>query len=200
MVAVKIYIEGGGEGKHLEIVFQRAWTKFFQAAGLQGCMPRSIRGKGRKNTHDLFCTAFKNRQPSEAVLLLLDSETPVQEGDSVWQHLKKRDQMEPPAGADDQNAYLMAQVMEMWLLADPKALQNYFGSKFKTNKIPDWRDLEAQPKQAVFDALDNATAECEKQYAKGKISFDALSGISPKLVAEKCPHAKRLLDFLAKQL
>lgn len=197
MVAIKIYIEGGGEGKHLDIAFQRAWAKFFQAAGLQGRMPRAVRGKGRKNTYDLFCTAFKNRKADELPLLLLDSEDAVAERDTAWQHLKKRDQMDRPKGSEDHHVYLMVQVMETWLLADPEALQAYFGSKFKANKIPAWSDLEAQPKQNVLDVLGKATAECEeKRYAKGKVSFEVLACIHPHKVKEKCPHAKQLLDFL----
>ena len=88
--------------------------------------------------------------------------------------------------------------METWLLADSEALREYFGSKFKANKIPAWPDLEAVGKQRVFEVLDQATAGCdEKCYAKGKISFEVLAKISPQKVAGKCPHAKRLLDFLA---
>lgn len=48
MVSIKIYIEGGGEGNDLDIRFRRAWTKFFQAAGLLGRMPRPSRGKGEE--------------------------------------------------------------------------------------------------------------------------------------------------------
>ena len=29
VVTIKIYIEGGGEGKDLDIRFREAWTKFF---------------------------------------------------------------------------------------------------------------------------------------------------------------------------
>ena len=54
MVANKIYIEGGGEGRDLDIRFREAWTKFFKSAGLSDRMPRPVRGKGRANTFDLF--------------------------------------------------------------------------------------------------------------------------------------------------
>ncbi len=198
MVAIKIYIEGGGEGKDLDIRFREAWTKFFKAAGLERRMPRPFCGKGRKNTYDLFCTAFKNRKVEEFALLLLDSEDAVAEGDTVWQHLKKHDQMDKPAGATDKHDYLMVQVMETWLLADAETLRTYFGKQFKVSKIPAWTDLELQSKQSIFDALDKATAGCgEKRYAKGRISFEVLAIISPQKVADNCPHTKQLLDFLA---
>lgn len=197
MVNTKIYIEGGGEGKYLEICFQKAWTKFFKAAGLEGRMPRPVRGKGRKNAYDLFCTALAHARKGETPLLLVDSEATVQPDHSVWQHLKVRDNWDKPPKADDRHAYLMAQTMETWLLADPEALQIYFGNDFKPDKIPAWLELEKVAKADVFAALVRAAVACkEKSYAKGKISFEILSAVSPQKVAEKCPQAKRLLDFL----
>lgn len=35
-MTIKIYIEGGGEGKDLDSRFREAWTRFFTAAGLAG--------------------------------------------------------------------------------------------------------------------------------------------------------------------
>lgn len=147
MVNVKIYIEGGGEGKYL---------------------------------------------------VLVDGEDAILKGHTAWQHLKARDDWDKPKNATDEHAYLMAQVMETWLLADKDTLRVHFGSNFKSGKIPAWTDLESVPKQSVFDALNKATVECgEKQYAKGKISFDLLGKIDPEKVKRKCLHAKRILDFLA---
>ncbi|MBK6996678.1 MAG: hypothetical protein IPH31_17755 [Lewinellaceae bacterium] len=117
----------------------------FKAAGLAGRMPRPVRGKGRTNTFDLFSTAIQNIQPNEMPLLLLDSEYEIVSGKTVWQHLKVRDGFIKPNSASDEHAYLMAQVMETWLLADPDTLRAYFVSKFKADKIPVWKDLEAQP-------------------------------------------------------
>ena len=201
MVSIKIYIEGGGEGKHLEIGFLRAWSKFFQAAGLQGRMPRVVRGKGRKNTYDLFCTALKHSKPGEIPLLLLDSEGAVNEEHKIWQHLNSHsdDRFEQPAKATEAHAYLMVQVMETWLLADLDALKSHFGSQFKPDKIPAWKELETQHKSEVFAALEKATAACTQPYAKGKVSFEVLAKIDPKKVKERCPNARRLLDFLAQK-
>jgi len=198
MVNIKIYIEGGGEGKDLDSRFREAWTKFFKAAGLSGQMPRPIRGKGRLHTHDLFVTAFNNRSKNEIPLLLLDSESAIEDGNSIWQHLKSRDQIEKPAQASEEHVYLMVQVMETWLLSDPNALGSYFGSKFKSGKIPVRPDLEAVDKQRIFDTFEQATIDCgQKRYAKGKISFELLGAVNPQKVADKCAHAKRFLDFLA---
>lgn len=56
MVSAKIYIEGGGEGQLLDTIFRESWNAFFKAAGLAGRMPRVVRGRGRKQTFDLFGT------------------------------------------------------------------------------------------------------------------------------------------------
>lgn len=201
MVTIKIYIEGGGEGKDLDIRFREAWRKFFEAAGLSGKMPRPVRGKGRANTFGLFQSAVQNSMPSEMPLLLLDSEDAVSpDHNGIWQHLKNHDGWNKPSQATDDHAYLMVQVMETWLLADPEALKHYFGDKFKADKIPAWPALEAQSKQRIFDTLDKATAECgDRRYAKGKISFEVLGSINPQRIALKCPHARRLLTFLAQR-
>ena len=46
---VRIYIEGGGEGKELDEVFRRAWKRFFEAAGVRRKPPSSEKADG--NTH-----------------------------------------------------------------------------------------------------------------------------------------------------
>jgi len=195
MVTIKIYIEGGGEGKDLDKRFRQSWTEFFKKAGLPR-MPRPVRGKGRTNTHDLFATAIRAKEKDVLPLLLLDSEDPVKEGHTVWQHLKVRDDMDRPAGALDNQAYLMIQVMETWFLADRESLQAFFGSKFKTNKIPQWLNLEDIDKVRIIEALDSATQDCNKKYAKGKTSFEVLAATNPGKVENACPNAKALLDFL----
>lgn len=197
MVAIKIYIEGGGEGKDLDIRFREAWSKFFTSAGLSGRMPRPVRGKGRRHTYDLFCTAITNQQKGEFPLLLLDSEDPFDATQSRWKHLERRDRMEQPGNATEEHLYLMAQVMETWILADLESINSYFGDLFNKDKIPAWHDLEAVPKHAIFDALEKATSKCgHRKYSKGKISFEVFAVLKAHKVAEKCPEAKRLLDFL----
>lgn len=198
MVTIKIYIEGGGEGKDLDIRFREAWTKFFKAAGLSGRLPRPIRGKGRTNTYELFRTAIQHGNPEELPLLLVDSEGPVDANHSVWQHLKIRDAWEKPEQASEKHAYLMVQIMETWFLSDLETLGAYFGHKFKPDKIPQWVDLESVSKQKILDVLEKSSTECgQRRYTKGKISFELLAVIRPESVAARCPHAKAFLGFLA---
>ena len=149
-----IYIEGGGDrNENLERLFRRAWTKFFAAAGLEGHLPRVVRGGSRSRTFDLFRKAAGNPSPDRVPLLLVDSEEPVQEGHSPWQHLNARDNWSPPGGAGDDQAFLMVQVMETWFLADREALRRYFGTRFRENALPQWPRLEDVSKARVFTAL-----------------------------------------------
>jgi len=197
VVSAKIYIERGGEGQLLDTLFRQGWTAFFKAAGLEGRMPRIVRGQGRKRTFDLFVTAVKNPEPGVLPLLLVDSEEPVAESHTVWQHLKARDRnWERPAGARDDQAFLMVQLMETWFLADHDVLRKYFGQALREEPLKAWPSLAEVPKATVLSALDRATAACSPCYAKGKVSFEILARLNPARVEQACPDAKRLLDRL----
>lgn len=195
-MSVKLYIEGGGHGQLLDTLFRQGWTRFFEAAGLAGKMPGVVRGQGRKQTLDLFATAVAHPRGGTLPLLLVDSEGAVEETHSVWQHLKARDGWERPPGAAEDQAFLMVQVMETWFLADRDLLKRYFGKCLRETHLRQWPALEAVPKLTVFDALDKATAGCEKPYAKGKVSYELLGQLSPTRVEAASPHAKMLLDRL----
>lgn len=192
-----LYIEGGGDGnQQLETLFRHSWRTFFEAAGLKDHKPRVVRGGGRKRTFDLFARAIKAPDPQRVPLLLVDSESSVAAGHSVWQHLQTHDGWNCPPNADDDQGFLMVQVMETWFLADRDSLKRYFGANFKENALKQWPQLEAVPKEKVLGALEQATAHCAKRYAKGKVSFELLAQIDPALVEAACPHAKALLDRL----
>lgn len=192
----KIYAEGGGEGQLYDSLFREGWTSFFTAAGLAGHMPSVVRGGGRERTFDLFLTAVRNPRQGELPLLLVDGEDVVKSGSTVWQHLKSRDNWSRPDGVTDDQVFLMVTVMETWFLADRALLRLYFGGALREQHLRAWPALEAVPKETVFKALDQATAGCAKQYAKGKVSFELLRKLSPQSVEAACPHAKRLLDSL----
>jgi len=195
-VSAKLYIEGGGDGQLLDTLFRQAWAQFFQAAGLAGKMPGVVRGEGRAQTFDKFCTAVANARPGELPLLLVDSEDAVMTGHSVWQHLKARDSWNKPNAAADDQAFLMVQVMETWFLADRDLLRKYFGASLRENAFRQWPALEDVPKSTVFAALDQATAGCQKPYSKGKVSYQLLGRLSPDQVEAACPNGKALLDRL----
>lgn len=104
--------------------------------------------------------------------------------------------MATPADADEDDAYLMVQVMETWFLADRDALRRYFGSQFLESALGSWPELERVPKTTVLQALQRATSGCANPYAKGKVSFELLAQIAPARVEAACPHARALLSRL----
>lgn len=193
---VKIYAEGGGDSQLQDTQFRRGWSEFFTRAGLEGRMPKVIRGKGRGRTFEHFVTALETCKGDELPLLLLDSEDAVASGHTAWQHLKARDGWDRPQGAADDQAFLMVQFMETWFLADRDALRRYFGGGLREKHLPAWPQLEAVSKPQVLEALRGATAACERHYAKGRVSFELLGAIDPGKVEAACPHARALLGRL----
>ncbi len=193
---VKLYVEGGGEGKELAGRFREGWHRFFEKAGLGGRMPGIVRGGSREKTLDLFKNAASTPKPGEFPILLVDSEVAVPPDRAPWAQLRAADGWEPPPGVGEDQAFLMVQVMETWLLADREALERFFGEDWQDAKLPKWPQLETVPKKTILDALDHLSARGRRRYSKGKVSFDLLGRIDPGKVEAKCPHAKALLDFL----
>ena len=198
-MTVTLYIEGGGDNRRLGAQFRECWTSFFEAAGLRGHMPKVIRGGSREQTFDRFAKMIASPSPEAVPLLLVDSESPVSGDHSAWRHLREQDGWRKPAGAGGDDAFLMVQVMETWLLADRNALRNFFGPRFLESALGDRAELEQVPKTTVLQALRRATRECSSRYSKGKVSFELLARVDPALVEAACPHARALLDRLRGQ-
>ena len=200
MVA-KIYVEGAAQNSYLHRTHcRKSFQEFFtHTAGLEGKLPRIVPCGGRQRAYDAFVTAARNPQSDGLPLLLVDSETAVQKGMTVWAHIKARpgDNWDKPEGVKDDQAFLMVQVMESWFMADRDTLKSFFGQGFRAQAIPKWPRLEDVPKQSVYQALDHATAACgPRRYAKGTMSFSLLAEISPGEVEKASPHAKALFERL----
>jgi hypothetical protein len=195
MVTVKLYVEGAGQTDLERSQCRQAFSKFFESAGLAGKLPRTVPCGGRQSAYDAFITALRSAKAGDLPLLLVDAEGAVAMGQTVWQHLKSRDNWDKPAGVGDDQAFLMVQVMETWFLADREMLRAYFGPEFAEKHLHAWPSLEDVPKQTVYDALERATANCkQKAYAKGKVSFEVLEKVDPGKVEIACPHAKAFLE------
>ena len=159
-------------------------------------MPRVVRGGPRDQTFHRFATAIANPDSERVPLLLVDSEGPVQAGHSVWKHLQARDKWSQPDGSREDQAFLIVQFMETWLLADRTALKKHFGEQFKETALKRWPQLEAVRKKTVLDALKKATNNCSGLLCQGQ-GFVCIAGKNqPTLVEAACPHAKALLDRL----
>lgn len=196
MVKVKLYVEGAAARN--DLMRQRcreAFSVFFQAARVT-LRPRTVPCGGRQAAYDAFVNAVNAGKPDELPLLLVDSEESVVVGLSKWQHLKLRDDWECPNGVRDDQVFLMVQVMESWFLADRAALRDHFGSRFSDQPFRSWPDLEAIPKQTVYDVLHKASAACTQPYQKGDVSFKILGSLNLGKVEAVCPHARELLERL----
>ncbi len=204
---MKLYVEGGGESKALKTACRAGFSEFLSKAGLKGKMPRIVACGSREDAFDSFCTAINQ---GDCACLLVDSEDAVatkhQQGKpeqwQPWEHLKQCDNWEKPESATDLECHLMVQCMEAWFMADCKATAIFFARGFEENRLPAAaRPIESISKQELYDALKNATQNCQKgRYDKGSHSFKLLAMLEPANVQTASPWAKRLIDTLKKQM
>lgn len=193
MVKVRVYVEGGGDARSGDLATQarRAFGELiFKATGKRvsviACGPRT-------QTLDAWKT-HREQQPGDLSFLLLDSEGPVRDIERPIEHLKELEKWGFPEDVPSSCVHLMIQVMETWLIADPKALSVVFGRLFDRSKVPKWPNLEQVSKSAIFKTLKEATAK--KPYAKGAHSFKVLAEVDPAPLQAACPSAKRFFDAI----
>jgi len=197
-VSVRIYVEGGGDhNKRITDACRQAFSQFFAKVSPAQARPKVIPGGSRRATFDDFCTALKSH-PSDFVVLLVDSERPVEVGDTPWSHLHKQpDGWDRPAEAQDNQAHLMVQCMEAWLLADCEETAAYFGDGFLLNSLPGQPNVEHVAKQDLLQALEHAARPTLKgQYHKTRDGFAILERIDPQKVRTASQHADRLFQIL----
>ena len=193
-MSVKLYVEGGGDSKHLRIQCRRGFRKFIEKSGLSGRMPRIVACGGRERAYEQFKTALEDG--AIVPMLLVDAEEPVTRSDS-WRHLSDRDGWGRPDGAMGDHCHLMVQVMESWFLADRTALAEFYGHGFRESSLPGNLRVEEIRKEDVLRGLKVATRSTTKgSYDKGAHSFAILGVVDPDAVASVAPAAKRFLDVL----
>lgn len=201
---VVVYAEGGGDSDQLRSELRQAFAGFFDKTELQTCKPRVIACGSREHAFRDFRLAIN--QGANA-LLLVDSEAPVIDAHQPpsgsrfqpWAHLKSRDNWDRPDKASDEDCHLMVQCMESWLVADWETVSGFFAQGFKSNEKPS-QPTEKIPKDALFNALEKATKDCQKRkYGKGSHSFKLLALILPERVRKASPWAKRFIDEIVKR-
>ncbi len=208
MVAITVFVEGGGDTNDLRTACRRAFKTFLTEAGVTG--PHTINARGsRGKAYESFCIAVAQ---GASALLLVDSEALVsaahQPGEDKsqwkpWEHLRQRDKWSKPEGATDKDCHLMVVCMESWLIADRQRLQAFFGQGLKPNALPKQsRSIEGIDKQALYKSLKTATAHCKTkaEYGKGEHSFQLLRLIDPAKVTVASGWAERLIDELKRGL
>ena len=176
---IRIYIEGGGEGKNTKALLRQGFSSFFKelvqvARSKQINWDITVCGSRNKAFRD-----FKNAladHPNAFIILLVDSEAPVKQ--PPWEHLKLRDNWDSP-GVDDTHCYLMVQAMEAWFMADIDTLKNFYEQGFKENTIPKNTNVEMIEKDVLERKLKEATRDTK---SKGEY--------------KKIQHASKLLEML----
>ena len=198
---VRVYIEGGAEGRIADSDFRRGWKRFLNELHL---LARSngyhslevVRGKGRANTFRGF-TKHQMEHPNDLCVLLVDAETEAPEGVRVWDIVARRaqDSWHRPNWATDRHLYLMAYFIETWLLTDQDALQQYFKKGFNPKVLPT-TNLESRSKDEIENALISATKNSSKgEYQHGQ-SHEIIGITRPDRV-KTLKHGRRLFETLS---
>lgn len=201
-MSVKVYVEGGAFAtpkSHLQKTeCRKAFSRFFEEAGLAGKMPGVVVCGSRNNAYNKFCDAV-SKDSDVFPILLVDSEAPVAGGSGAWTHLKHRDNWDKPANAADDHAHIMVQVMESWLVADPDNLARFYKQGFNAAALPKTANgnIESVSKEDIYDKLEKATKQTQSgAYNKGKHSFKLLETTNPELVKKASPFADKLIETL----
>lgn len=199
MKAIAIYVEGGGNhpGPELRVGFDTLLKAQKEAARERKLHWRMVLCGGRQAACDAFLDAVR-MEPEVVNVLLVDSEGPVaaETGNATndaaqrRQHLKTRDGWNLDA-VDAERIHLMVQCMEAWIVADPEALAAFYGQHFKAKALPARQNLEEEPKQDLYDKLDEATSDkrlTKGRYGKIRHASELLKRIDPAKVAVRCPR------------
>ena len=202
MTDAKLFVEGGGASKELQARCREGFKKLLGNSGFTGRLPRIIACGSRNEAYDNFRVAHRAGRTSY-IALLVDSEDPVTDGEKPWDHLKLRDKWDRPAGASDNQVFLMTTCMETWIIADRAGLTRFF-ERYKpclrAAALPSAVDMEARLRHPVQEALMTTTQDCANPYAKNKRSFEALAGADPAVLRSLLPAFARMERILSAKL
>jgi len=173
--------------------------KIRRKAGAQRCKFKLIAGEATAVAD--FCNGLASH-PEAWNIVLLDSEIP--DSGRLFEELRQRRDWKPPEGSGDLSArvFWMIQVMESWFLADPKALEIFYGQGFQGNVLPgDPRNVEKIPKADVLSSLKRATQGTKKgPYHKTKHAPGIFGRIDPSKVRAAAPHCRKIFDDVSEVL
>lgn len=199
---IRIYVEGGGDSKSARSSIRAGFGQFLDSL-------RQLARERRIQWNVIACgprnAAFANfetalRTHTEAFnVLLVDAEDAVSQ--TPWKHLEDRAGWEKPAPAADQHCHLMVRTVEAWLVADPEALESFYGQGFRRNVLPTRKDVESVEKPQLNEALKRATEGTTKgSYHKIGHCSELLGRIDPAKVRARAKHCDRLFTTLTGEL
>lgn len=201
MTTIAIYIEGGGDTANtkaqLRLGLDALLTPQKNAARKKRLGWKLVLCGGRDVTFKAFQHATKVAK-SEIVVLLVDAEEAVKTANATGRvaHLAKRDQWDM-TGVTAEHVHLMIQCMEAWIVADPAALEAYYGKEFNPKVLPKRTALDDEPKKDIYAALEAATKATQKGcYGKIKHASDLLSRLNTTTVAQRCASFQQFTQWL----
>ena len=196
MVAVRIYVEGGGSTRREQEPLRNGFAALFAKVLGARSKPTVIACGPRKEAFNDWKCALST-YPNALCLLLVDSEEAVRT--SPWEHVRTRkgDGWDKPDSASDDHLHFMVQAMEAWLIADPDTLASHYGQGFKRSALPARKDVEAIAKPELYDALSRATKETRTKGTYDKShGFLLIGQLDANKVQATCPHAARFFSTL----
>ena len=203
MTGIVVYIEGGSN-RTADVEFRQAFRSFFndliELAKLRNVPFKLMLVGSREDTFRKFRhEAERDRQTFH--VLLVDSETEVNEFGKCWKHLKESDGWDCPAGVHDTQCHLMVVAMEAWFFADVEALAAHYGQGFKKNALPKTQNVEQIPKQKHLESLKAAVKETTKgRYDKFADAPKILARLKTNIVRSRAPHCERLFTTLTNKI
>jgi hypothetical protein len=194
---IRIYLEGGGDGKETKARLRQGFHAFLNGP-VDVARGKRIRFHlvacgSRIAAFDDFRTALETH-PDAFNILLVDSEGPVDV--EPWLHLQKRDGWNL-AQRDNDRCHLMVQMMEAWLVADLETLSRFYGQGFRANALPPNPNVEQIDKGQLASALKTATERTAKgEYHKTRHAPKLLEQLDVAKVRQSAPHCDRLFVTL----
>ena len=197
-MSVRVYVEGGGNARSTKDACREGFRNLFTKIVPPESAPKVIASGGRQKAYQNFCDALRSH-PDQTIMLLVDSEGPVNTG--VWEHLRNRsgDEWNKPPDATEGQAHLMVQCMVAWFLADKDLLRGYYGQHFGRSALPRQPNVELITKTDVEASLRQATRKTIKgAYQKSSHAFALLALVDPAKVRAASAHASRFFDALTR--
>jgi hypothetical protein len=210
---IAIYVEGGGQTAQQKAELRNGFDQLLSAqknAARQKKLGwKLIPSGGRESAYRAFTNEIAASEDGTLCVLLVDSEDPMapEVPDQMEQnaidrknHLLTRHNWILDSVSAEQ-LHLMVQCMETWIVADPRALEGYYGNGFHANRLPVRPNLEDEPKAQVLAKLANATRDTTKgEYAKIQHASKLLAAIDPDKVAQRCSRFKSFTDWLSERI
>ena len=185
--------------------FVHLFKELDDLAATKGIKILLIPSGSRRNACEDFLMSLES-YPDVFNVLLVDSESPVAENRTAWEHLRSRKDDQPwilaTDGLDDDCCHLMVQTMEAWFLADIDALNEFYNGGFKEDYLRKRLGNQSVEKVAKYNLskwLISATNKTSKgKYHKTRHAPKLLALLDIDKVRKASPSCDRLFTTVTK--